>query len=230
MSREVQLPRGDAKTAAVRSMFDRIAPRYDNVNKILTFGLDVLWRKRSMSLLALPKGSTVVDLACGTGDYCRLLDKAGHRPIGVDISFGMLEHANTTAPLVQADALDLPFRDVSLDGVVSGFALRNFTDLEALYAELARVIRPGGRIVLLDAYKPSFAPLRWGHSAYFNHLVPRIGGLLSDKDAYSYLPASLGYLPHPDEMCAGIEHAGFKAVQRHTYMGGTVHVFSATRA
>lgn len=224
------LPQGEEKTAAVRSMFDRIAPKYDNVNKILTFGLDVVWRKQTMSLLTLPPDSLVLDLACGTGDYCRLLEKAGHRAVGVDLSLGMLQNARTSAPLVQADALQMPFADGSIDGIMSGFALRNVTDLPAFFAEMARVTRRGGRIVLLDAYRPSFAPLRVGHGIYFNHVVPRIGALLSDKSAYSYLPASLDYLPTPDVIRKQIEDAGFEAVSRRTYMGGTVHAFYGSRA
>lgn len=113
------LPQGEEKTAAVRSMFDRIAPKYDNVNKILTFGLDVVWRKQTMSLLTLPPDPLVLDLACGTGDYCRLLEKAGHRAVGVDLSLGMLQNARTSAPLVQADALQMPFADGSIDGIMS---------------------------------------------------------------------------------------------------------------
>ncbi len=224
-----QLPRGTEKVAAVREMFDTIAPRYDLVNKVMTLGLDMLWRRRSMRRLQLQNGSTVLDLACGTGDYCRLLTALGHQPIGIDLSYGMLANARTTAPLVQSDALRLPFANASIDGVTSGFALRNLLDLPVFFSELGRVLRPGGRMLLLDAYQPEFAPLRWGHGLYFGKVVPRVGALLSDPSAYRYLPKSLDYLPPIDRILDDIAAAGFKDVVRETYTGGVVHLFTATR-
>ncbi|MCU1377172.1 MAG: menaquinone biosynthesis methyltransferase, partial [Acidimicrobiales bacterium] len=164
----------------VRDMFDAIAPRYDLVNRIMTFRLDVRWRRRTVRDLHLPTGSRVLDLAAGTGDLCRDLTAAGHRPIGVDLSFGMLAAARTTAPLVHADALRLPVPDGAADGATCGFALRNFVDLQAFLAELARVVRPGGRIALLEVAEPPNPILRVGHGVYFGKVVPRIGALLSD--------------------------------------------------
>src|SRR3954452_18321644 len=125
------LPQGDDKREAVRDMFDAIAPRYDLVNRIMTFRLDVRWRRRTVRDLRLPAGSRGLDLAGGTGDLCRDLAAAGHRPIGVDLSYGMLAAARTDAPLVQADALRLPVPDGSVDGATCGFSLRNFVDLGA---------------------------------------------------------------------------------------------------
>lgn len=226
---DVQLPQGEAKVVAVQSMFDRIAPRYELVNRFITLGLDAHWRRFAMGRLALPYQSTVVDIACGTGDFCRLLQSEGHRPIGIDMSLGMLEAARTSAPLVQADALDLPFPDGAIDGVTCGFALRNFVDLEKFFTELARITRPGGRIVLLDAYQPENPVLRAGHSLYFGKVVPRIGALLSDRAAYQYLPRSLAYLPPIEDMLAMLERVGFRAVMRHTFLGGAAHLITATR-
>src|SRR5688500_18511829 len=123
------LPEGEAKVEAVRSMFDAIAPRYDLVNRIMTFRMDVRWRRRTVRSLEVPPGSVVLDLACGTGDLCRELRAQGLRPIGVDLSFGMLAAARTDAPLVHGDALRLPLPDASVDGVMCGFALRNFERL-----------------------------------------------------------------------------------------------------
>jgi demethylmenaquinone methyltransferase / 2-methoxy-6-polyprenyl-1,4-benzoquinol methylase len=223
------LPVGAEKVATVRSMFDRIAQNYDRTNKVMTFGLDIAWRKRSMRYLSLGPNSLIADIACGTGDYLRLLEAKGHNAIGVDLSMGMLENARTESPMIQADATALPFADASLDGITSGFSLRNFADLNALYAELARVVRPGGRILLLDAYRPTNPVLRFGHNIYFSRVVPRIGALLSDADAYRYLPQSLGYLPEPEQMITDIEAAGFRAVQRRVFSGEIVHLFSATR-
>src|SRR3954452_19202589 len=110
----------------VREMFDTIAPRYDLVNRLMTFGLDVRWRKRTVRELRLPSGALVLDLAAGTGDLCRELTQAGSRPVGVDMSYGRLAAARTAAPLVQGDALRLPVPDGAADGVTCGFALRNF--------------------------------------------------------------------------------------------------------
>jgi SAM-dependent methyltransferase len=133
-STDEALPQGVAKVVAVRSMFDAIAPRYDLVNRLMTFGLDRGWRKRAVRSLTLSPGDVVLDIACGTGDLCRDLAAGGYRPVGIDLSAGMLHHARTAAPLVHGDALSLPVADGSLDGAVSGFALRNFAELPALFA------------------------------------------------------------------------------------------------
>src|SRR4051812_24473457 len=148
-------------------MFDAIAPRYDLVNRVMTFCLDTRWRRRAVTALGLPAGALVLDLAAGTGDLCRDLTSAGHRPVGVDLSFGMLAAARTDAPLVQADAPPVPVPDAPADGVPCGFALRNFVELGPFLDELARVVRPGGRIALLEVAEPERAVLRWGHGVYF---------------------------------------------------------------
>ena len=213
----------------MRTMFDTIAPRYDVVNRIMTFGLDRLWRKKTVAALGLGPGSLVLDLACGTGDLCRDLQAAGHSPVGADLSFGMLAHARTAAPLIQGDGLDLPFPDASLDGAVSGFALRNFVALPPVFAELARVIRPGGRVALLDVATPANPVLRAGHAVYFGRVVPRIGGLLSDQEAYRYLPKSVAYLPPGDAMLEMLTGAGFGAVRRQLLSGGITQLVTGTR-
>ena len=223
------LPRGDAKVRAVRDMFDAIAPRYDLVNRVMTFGLDVRWRRRAVRELALPAGATVADIACGTGDLCRDLHAARLRPVGVDFSFGMLAHARTTAPLVHADALRMPFADASVDGAVSGFALRNFADLGACLDEIARIVKPGGRIALLDVAQPEHRLLRWGHSIYFGKVVPRIGGLLSDPAAYRYLPRSVAYLPAPPALLDRVRAAGFDDVERRLLSGGITQLITGAR-
>jgi demethylmenaquinone methyltransferase/2-methoxy-6-polyprenyl-1,4-benzoquinol methylase len=226
---EGELPSGEAKATAVRSMFDAIAPRYDLVNRIMTFGLDVRWRKRTVRSLGLPVGSTVLDLACGTGDLCRELAAAGLRPVGADLSFGMLAAARTTAPLVHGDALRLPFPDGTADGVTCGFALRNFVDLDGFLAEVFRVVRPGGRIALLEVAEPPNRVLRWGHSIYFGKVVPAIGGLLSDKDAYRYLPKSVAYLPEPPALVAALRVGGFADAERVLLTGGIAQLLAGTR-
>jgi demethylmenaquinone methyltransferase/2-methoxy-6-polyprenyl-1,4-benzoquinol methylase len=213
----------------VRDMFDAIAPRYDLVNRIMTFRLDVRWRKRTVRDLALAPGSRVLDLAAGTGDLCRDLTAAGHRPVGVDLSFGMLAAARTTAPLVHADALRLPVPDGSVDGATCGFALRNFVDLGAFLAELARVVRPGGRIALLEVAEPPNPVMRFGHGVYFGKVVPRIGALLSDGSAYRYLPKSVAYLPEPAQLAAMVRAAGFADATRTALSGGISQLLVGTR-
>lgn len=223
------LPQGAEKVRAVRSMFDAIAPRYDLVNRIMTFRLDVGWRRKTVASLRLPTGSLVLDLAAGTGDLCRDLQRAGHVAIGADLSWGMLAHARTDAPLVQADALRLPVPAGAVDGVTSGFALRNFVDLPAFFAELGRVVRPGGRVALLDAAQPQNKVLQLGHGVYFGKVVPKIGGLLSDPSAYRYLPKSMAYLPPPAVMLDTLSAAGFAEVDRRLLTGGIAQLITGTR-
>lgn len=221
---------GEEKVQAVRSMFDTIAPRYDMVNRIMTFRLDVRWRKRAVRSLLLDPGATVIDLATGTGDFCIDLESAGLVPLGFDISFGMLSAARTTAPLVHADILQLPLPANSVDGATCGFALRNLRDLPPFFAELARVVRPGGRIALLDVAEPENPILRMGHGFYFGKVVPKIGGLLSDPAAYRYLPKSVAYLPEPEVMLDMLRSAGFVSVEREIQTPPAAQIITATRA
>ena len=224
-----ELLEGDAKVAAVRHMFDAIAPRYDRLNRIISFRLDVRWRKRAVRDLALPSGSRVLDLASGTGDLCIDLARGGIRPISIDLSFGMLSADRSGVPRVQADILRLPVPESSVDGVTCGFALRNLADLPTFFAELARVVRPGGRIALLDVSTPSNAVIRTGNNIYFGHVVPRIGAALSDGAAYRYLPKSVAYLPSPDEMVALLRHAGFADAAHTQLSGGITQLLTGTR-
>lgn len=210
-------------------MFDAIAPRYDLVNRIMTFRMDVGWRRRTIRELDLAPGSRIADLACGTGDLCRELQRSGMRPIGFDLSFGMLAAARTTAPIAQADALRLPVPDASLDGITCGFALRNLVELDGFFDELARTVRPGGRIALLDVAEPTNPILRFGHSIYFGRVVPLVGGLLSDASAYQYLPRSVAYLPEPGVMLARLAGAGFVQVERRLLSTGIAQLITATR-
>jgi demethylmenaquinone methyltransferase/2-methoxy-6-polyprenyl-1,4-benzoquinol methylase len=223
------LPDEQAKVGHVRDMFDRIAPRYDLVNRIMTFGLDTLWRRKSATALGLPQRSTVLDIACGTGDFCRDLARAGHFVVGLDLSLGMLKAARTEAPLAQADTFSLPVKDSSVDAITCGFALRNFASIPPALDEFARVLRPGGRVALLEVAKPTNALLAFGHSIYFGKVVPRIGGLMSDKAAYRYLPESVSYLPEPDELCSMITNAGFDSIDHTMMFTGAAQLFTATR-
>jgi demethylmenaquinone methyltransferase / 2-methoxy-6-polyprenyl-1,4-benzoquinol methylase len=228
-STETDLPQGDEKVRAVRSMFDTIAPRYDLVNRIMTFRMDVGWRRQTIRALGLAPRSSVLDLACGTGDFCRELRRADLHAIGADLSMGMLQASRTSAPLLQSDALRLPIRDASVDGSTCGFALRNFVELGPFFAELARVVRPGGRIALLEVSAPTNPLLRAGHEVYFGKVIPVVGGWLSDPAAYRYLPRSVAYLPPTGELLAMITDAGFTQVQRRALSAGIAQLVTATR-
>jgi demethylmenaquinone methyltransferase / 2-methoxy-6-polyprenyl-1,4-benzoquinol methylase len=223
------LPSGSAKAQAVRGMFDRIAGRYDLVNRVMTLGLDVGWRRRAVRELRLPGGELVADLACGTGDLCVELLRGGYRAIGFDFSHGMLVNATTLAPVVEADVLRLPLADASVDGATCGFAMRNVIDLDALFGETARIVRPDGRIAFLETSEPEGRIARAGHAVYFRRIVPLIGGSLSDPEAYRYLPRSTAYLPKPAELLARLEAAGFTQVERFTLGAGAAQVLVGTR-
>ena len=223
------LPEGADKAAMVQSMFDAIAPRYDLVNRIMTFRLDVRWRRRAVRDLALPAGSRVLDLASGTGDLCIDMRRAGLDPVSMDLSFGMLSNDRSGAPRAQADILRLPVPDGSVDGIMCGFALRNLVDLDVFFRECARAIRPGGRVALLDVGVPHNPLVRFGNSIYFGRIVPRIGALLSDGAAYRYLPRSVAYLPPREELVAKLRAAGFGDAQHTQLSGGLTQLMVGTR-
>ncbi|MGY9073573.1 MAG: ubiquinone/menaquinone biosynthesis methyltransferase [Acidimicrobiales bacterium] len=224
-----ELLHGDDKAAAVEHMFDRVAPRYDMVNRLMTLRLDVRWRRRTIKSLELKPGALVLDLACGTGDMCNDLTRAGLTAYGLDFSAGMLRHARTSAPLLRGDVMQLPVADGQVDGITCGFAMRNFTELPVFFNELGRAVRPGGRIGLLDVAEPKSRILRAGHGVYFGKVVPKIGALLSDKSAYAYLPKSVAYLPPPDEMMESLRAAGFSDATRTLLSGGITQMLLGTR-
>jgi demethylmenaquinone methyltransferase/2-methoxy-6-polyprenyl-1,4-benzoquinol methylase len=239
------LPTGAEKVVAVDAMFDAIAPGYDVTNRVISLGLDVGWRRRTVRSLGLPPGSTVLDLACGTGDLCAELTRQGLVPVGADRSAGMLTAArrrfggSAPVPFVRGDGLALPLRSGVLDGLVCGFALRNFAALEPVLAECARVLRPGGRLALLEVDVPSQPLLRFGHRIWFGKVVPFVGGLVAARSgaprdraaaAYRYLPASVAYLPPPPQLLALISAAGFTAAERHPLSGGIAQLLTGTRS
>jgi demethylmenaquinone methyltransferase / 2-methoxy-6-polyprenyl-1,4-benzoquinol methylase len=174
-------------------MFDRIAPRYDLLNRVISLRLDQRWRRRSMRAAAVTAADTVIDLGCGTGDFSELAAQRGAAVIGIDFSANMLTGARQRqikAIFFQADAGYLPLPAASATVVLSGFALRNFVSIPIVLREAARVLAPGGRLALLEVDTPRSSLLRLGHNFYFNCLVPWIGSLLSDASAYAYLPKS----------------------------------------
>jgi demethylmenaquinone methyltransferase/2-methoxy-6-polyprenyl-1,4-benzoquinol methylase len=223
------LPQGEEKTARVRSMFDAIAPRYDLVNRLMTLGLDQAWRRATIAALGLPADSLLLDLACGTGDLTRLARARGHRVNGADLSAGMLAVNATGAPLVQADCSRLPFPDGAFDGLVCGYALRNFTDLAGALGETARVLRPGGRVAILEVDAPTSPVLRAGYHVWFEKMVPVLGGALSDRDAYEYLPRSTAYLPPAPRLRRLLNEAGYAAVGIRPLAGGLSQLLIGTR-
>lgn len=220
---------GPDRQQAVREMFDRIAPRYGRVNSLMTFGLDRRWRRRAVATLGLAPGALVVDVGCGPGELCRELVRQGYRAVGVDLSEAMLRAAPGDLALVLADGLELPLADGSVDGVTCGFALRNVSDPALLFAELGRVLARGGRLSLLEIAEPSWPPARVVHRAYFHGVVPWVGGLLSDRQAYRYLPASITLLPSTTELEQMTQAAGFTAFRRQPLGLGAVQLVTATK-
>jgi demethylmenaquinone methyltransferase / 2-methoxy-6-polyprenyl-1,4-benzoquinol methylase len=212
-------------------MFDAIAPRYDAVNRMISMGLDRSWRRTTIASLELAPPCRIVDIGCGTGDLAHVARRFGYQAAGFDLAFAMLRASRyRDLALAEADAARLPLAEGSVDGLVSGFALRNFADLAAVFSEAARVLRPGGRMALLEVDEPDSPALRAGHRLWFNHVVPVIGGLLSDGDAYRYLPRSVAYLPGADGIQSLIEQAGFHSYERRRLHGGLVQVLVATRS
>jgi demethylmenaquinone methyltransferase/2-methoxy-6-polyprenyl-1,4-benzoquinol methylase len=222
------LPAPAEKAAAVNAMFDTIAPRYDRLNRILTLGLDVGWRRTAVRTLGLRGDARVLDIACGTGDFCREVEATGARVIGLDRSAGMLAAGRTRAPLVRGDGLFLPVRDRAFDGITCGFALRNVVALDPLFAECIRVLKPGGRFAFLEVAEPESAVVRAGHRVYFHHIVPMIGGLLSDRAAYRYLPDSTEYLPSAHQITRRLTDVGFVEVTRKLLGLGAAQLLCGT--
>lgn len=227
------LPPPEQKAAAVRSMFDRISPSYDRVNRIMTLNADQRWRRALVRKLGVGPGDRVLDLACGTGDFTMLCRDVGADAVGLDFSGGMLRAAiqrhGESSAWVQGDALSLPLKDGTFTVAVSGFALRNFVDIAPAMQELARVLRPGGRLGLLEVDRPANPVIRFGHGMYFNRVVPLVGGALADRQAYRYLPQSASYLPPQDELVRILVDAGFHRIQKKSPMFGAIQSVTAVR-
>jgi len=216
---------------AVRSMFDRIAPVYDAMNRIMTAGLDLRWRRLAASEAVRP-GDRVLDAACGTGDFAVADHRAGALEVtGLDFSPRMLERARRKAPglrFVEGDLLALPFDDGSFDAATVGFGVRNVSDLELALRELRRVLRPGGRLAILEITHARGA-LRPFFTLWFERLVPVLGRLLPGGSAYSYLPASVARFPGAEELATLLERAGFSEV-RFRLLAGSIVALHTGRA
>ena len=212
----------------VASMFDRIAPVYDAMNRAMTMGLDRRWRRLAARAVVRP-GDRVLDACCGTGDLALAAAAAGGRVTGIDFSERMLERArrkSTTIEWVRGDVLALPFGDGEFDAATIGFGIRNVSDLERGLCELRRVLREGGRLAVLEITRPR-GPLRPFFRLWFDVLVPLAGKVLPGGEAYTYLPASVRRFPGPEQLAAVARDAGFHAVRHRTVAGGIVALLTA---
>jgi demethylmenaquinone methyltransferase/2-methoxy-6-polyprenyl-1,4-benzoquinol methylase len=226
------LPPIEEKGARVRAMFDRIAPRYDALNRLLSAGLDQRWRRDALDRISVGEGDRVIDLACGTGDLAELSAARGARVVGVDFAFEMLGAARrrgVESAFLQADGEALPLPDEWATVVTCGFALRNFVSLPKIFRELARVLAPEGRVALIEVDRPEPRLIRAVHALYFDRIVPFVGGLLSDRAAYAYLPKSTVYLPPTRELLAMLEDAGFEQVEHRPLMLGAAQIVTGIR-
>ena len=221
---------GTLPPEGVQTMFDRIAPVYDVMNRVMTAGLDQRWRRATVRAVVEP-GDRVLDAACGTGDLAIIAAKAGGDVTGLDFSERMLERARKKSGAiewVQADALALPFEDASFDAATVGFGVRNLADLEGGLRELARVLRPGGRLAVLEITRPK-GLLKPFFRLWFDVLVPFAGRVLHGGKAYTYLPASVRRFPGPADLSTLLERAGFADVRYRLLGGGSVALHVGTR-
>lgn len=215
---------GRLPAEGVRRMFDRIAPVYDAMNRVMTAGLDQRWRRATVRA-TVREGDRVLDACCGTGDLAIAARKAGAgEVVGIDFSERMLGRARRKAPELewrQADVLKLPFEDASFDVAVVGFGVRNVEDLEAAIRELRRVLRSGGRLGILEITTPR-GPLKLFYKLWFDRIVPLLGRVLPGGDAYTYLPASVRRFPGPEALAELLGSCGFRDVEFRRFAGGIV--------
>jgi len=215
---------GTLPAEGVRAMFDRIAPVYDAMNRLMTAGLDQRWRRLTADSVVSP-GDRVLDACCGTGDLAVAARKAGAgEVVGLDFSERMLERARRKDPSVewvQGDLLELPFENASFDAATVGFGVRNVDDLERGLAELRRVLRPGGRVGVLEITRPR-GPLRLFFRLWFDVLIPLAGKILPGGKAYTYLPASVRRFPGPEDLAELLRAQGFDDVSYRRLGAGIV--------
>jgi demethylmenaquinone methyltransferase/2-methoxy-6-polyprenyl-1,4-benzoquinol methylase len=227
--------------AQVRTMFDRIAGAYDVMNTAMTAGMHHRWRRRAAERAELRPGCAALDVCCGTGDLAfELAGRVGPdgTVVGCDFSEPMLELARrkaterglSTVRFEWADALELPYGDASFDAVTVGFGVRNLAVLERGLAEMTRVLRPGGRLVILEITQPQRPPLSFFYSLWFDRAVPLLGALASDRGAYSYLPESVRGFPAPQRLAALLDEAGVERIRYLLLAGGIIAIHSGTKA
>jgi demethylmenaquinone methyltransferase / 2-methoxy-6-polyprenyl-1,4-benzoquinol methylase len=214
-------------------MFDRIAGVYDVMNSVMTAGLHHRWRERATDLARVGPGTRALDVATGTGDLAIALARRGGDVVGSDFSEGMLERARAKSPAVrweQANALALPYPDDAFDAATVGFGARNFSDLDRGLREMVRVVRPGGRVVVLEITTPTKPPLSTFFSLWFDRIVPLLGRLTGEDQAYTYLPSSVKRFPGPQALGALMYDAGLRDVRWILTAGGIIALHSGTVA
>jgi demethylmenaquinone methyltransferase / 2-methoxy-6-polyprenyl-1,4-benzoquinol methylase len=225
---------GTLPESQVRAMFDRIASVYDLMNSVMTVGMHHRWRERAVDLARVGPGDRALDVATGTGDLAAALKRrvgAGGEVVGMDFSENMLERARAKAPDVRfepGNALELPYGDGSFDAATVGFGARNFSDLRRGLAEMVRVVRSGGRVVVLEITTPERPPLSWFFGVWFDRIVPRLGRLAGDPDAYSYLPSSVRRFPGAGALAAELAAVGLVEVRWLVTAGGIIAIHVGT--
>ncbi|MCG3154385.1 MAG: Demethylmenaquinone methyltransferase [bacterium] len=236
--RDFRFDTPNQKSSYVQEMFDRIAPRYDLMNRIMTFGRDQAWRRRLIRRAGVSANAVVLDIATGTGDLALVAQAAGARQVvGADFSREMLGCArhktrkgNRRLLLAVADGLKLPFPDDTFDAVVTGFSLRNVANLDAFLREMVRVTKQGGKVASLEITRPRGRWFRSFFSWYFGAIVPRLGALISGaQEAYSYLPHSVSVFITPEELRVRLEDAGLHHARFETLMFGCISIHSGTK-
>ncbi len=228
--------RGRLSEPQVRAMFDRIARVYDLMNSLMTAGMHHRWRERAVDMAGVGPGDRALDVATGTGDLAIALARRvqpGGEVIGSDFSDQMLELARRKSSAVKfewGNALELPYDSDSFDAVTVGFGARNFSDLPAGLREMARVTRPGGRVVVLEITSPQRPPLSWFFRIWFDQMVPMLGRIAGDPDAYSYLPNSVRRFPGPEELARELASTGLEDVRWLLTAGGIIAIHSGRKA
>jgi demethylmenaquinone methyltransferase / 2-methoxy-6-polyprenyl-1,4-benzoquinol methylase len=229
---------GTLEAGQVRAMFDRIAGVYDLLNSAMTAGLHHRWRERAVDIAQVGSGARVLDVATGTGDLALEVARRvapGGEVVGSDFSEGMLGRARDKARpagvdmrFEWGDALELAYPDDSFDAATVGFGVRNFADLGRGLAEMARVVRPGGRVVVLEFTTPTRPPLSWFYRLWFDRVVPLLGRFSDDPDAYTYLPESVKRFPGPQALAGEMERAGLGEIRWVLTAGGIVTIHAGT--
>lgn len=232
----------EGKADQVRRMFNRIAPAYDRVNRLMSLGLDRAWRRRAIAMIEPFSPRRVLDIATGTGDLAISLLRdvsAVEEVVGVDLSEGMMlrgqdkvkeEGYENAISFVKADALELPFEDDSFDAITVGFGVRNFEDLPASFVEMRRVMKPGAAAMILELSEPKVQPMHFFYTCYTRRIVPVIGQLLTqDKEAYTYLPRSIKAMPQREGLLSLLDDAGFTETYYRSLFPGTAVIYMAIK-
>ena len=229
-----------SKRVQVEKMFDTISNEYDGLNRVISFGIDIKWRKKVVAMIAATIPQNVLDVATGTGDLAiNLAETGANKIIGLDISAGMLsvgkkkikeKNLEQTIEMVQADSENLPFEDNHFDAITVAFGIRNFETLEKGLAEILRVLKPGGLFVILETSVPTKTPFKQGYTFYSNQILPLIGRLFSkDKDAYAYLSESASVFPYGEKLNNILRKIGFTTVEDHPQTFGVATIYTASK-